>query len=83
MPGLLFSSSQQKASFASLCKKTGKAKAAAGQTTRWDRGSPHSLVMPGHQALASGTVLKSIECAHGKYGEEFLVSQAFIAQKEK
>lgn len=39
--------------------------------------------MPGHQALASGTVLKSIECAHGKYGEEFLVSQAFIAQKEK
>lgn len=40
-PGLLSSSSQQKASFASLCKKTGRAKAAAGQTMRWDGGSPH------------------------------------------
>lgn len=57
-----------------------RAKAAAGQTMGWD--PPHA-VTPEQLALATGMVLKGTESAHRNDGEEFLVSQAFIAQEEK
>lgn len=56
-----------------------RAKTAAGQAVGWD--SPHPAT-PGHLTLASGMVLKGIESAHRKDGEEFLVSGFYCTEGE-